>query len=265
MLSLVDTHCHLDFDAFDDDRDEVISRARQAGIRRILNPGIDTQSSREALSLSERYDEVYTACGVHPNDALTWDDRTLGILRQLAGQPKVVAIGEIGLDYYRDRAPRELQREIFHKQLLLAEELSLPVVIHSRAAMHDILEMLAVWHQRLVIDGSALVERPGVLHSFSGDRVDAEKVIELGFYIGVTGPVTYPNAVELRQTLSTVPISSLLVETDAPFLTPQPHRGERNEPAHVSHTAQKIAELHSLATEVVAEQTSANSKLLFKW
>jgi TatD DNase family protein len=265
VLELTDTHCHLDFDSFDEDRDEIISRARQVGIRFILNPGIDVQSSRKALRLSERYEEVFIACGIHPNDATSWNDNTINELRLLARGAKVRAIGEIGLDYYRDRAPRELQKQIFLKQLALAGELCLPVIIHSRDAMRDILELLSGWQRNLLESGSPLAARPGVLHSFSGNREDLDKAIAINFYVGVSGPVTYQKAEDLRLTLAHVPMTSLLIETDAPFLTPHPHRGRRNEPAYVRFTAEKIAQIHDLPIEAIVEQTTKNSKSLFLW
>ena len=260
-----DTHCHLDFSAFDDDRDAVLDRARHAGLQRILNPGVDLPSSRAAITLGDRYEEVYVACGVHPNDALTWNAHTLSELRQLTSHPKVIAIGEIGLDYYRDRAPHDLQKRIFQDQLALAAEINLPVVIHSRQAMRDILQLLADWQSELIRKNSPLAGCPGVLHSYSGDLQEARQAIELNFMIGVTGPVTYQKADDLRQTLSQVPLSSLLIETDAPFLTPHPHRGERNEPAFVRFTALKLAEIHHVTVDTLAEKTTSNSQKLFNW
>lgn len=264
-MLIADTHCHLDFEAFDEDRDAVIDRARQAGVQHILNPGIDVRSSRAAIAISDKYEEVYAACGVHPNDALTWNDRSLDELRQLAGHPKVLAIGEIGLDYYRDRAPRDLQMRILVDQLALAAEENLPVVIHSRQAMHDILQVLKDWQAELVRKVSPLAECPGVLHSYSGDLQEARQAIGMNFFIGVTGPVTYQKADELRHTLSQVPLSSLLLETDAPFLTPHPHRGKRNESAFMRYTALKLTEIHHISAEALAEQTTANSDKLLKW
>ena len=265
MFSIADTHCHLDFDAFNGDRDAVISRARDAGIVRILNPGVDINSSCMAIELAENYDEVFVACGVHPNDALSWDDETQRTLKRIVKHPKVVAIGEIGLDYYRNRAPRDLQMQILNQQLALATEVGLPVVVHSRQAADDTLDLISVWHANLVASGSPLAEQPGVLHSFSGDREVARRAIDLNFMIGITGPITYPNADDLRQTVSSIPISALLVETDAPFLTPQPRRGERNEPAYVAWVVEKIAEIHNLPAQIVMELTTANSYNIFHW
>lgn len=265
MLSLTDSHCHLDFNTFDVDREAVISRARDAGVLRLVNPGIDLQSSRAALQIADTHEDVYVACGVHPNDALTWKRDTVNELRKLVKHPKVVAIGEIGLDYYRDRAPRDLQKHVLNEQLALAAEVGLPVLIHNRQATDDILELLASWHSDLVSSGSPLTERAGVLHSFSGDGLAASKAIELNFMLGISGPITYRNAEDLRRVVAGLPLSALLIETDAPFLTPHPHRGERNEPAHVRWVAEKIAEIHDLPLQVVADQTNVNSQKLFSW
>jgi TatD DNase family protein len=265
LTALVDTHCHLDFNTFDDDRGAVLARARQAGVRRILNPGIDIASSRAAIRLAEQHEEVYAACGVHPNDGKSWKAESLKQLRSLAGQAKVKAIGEIGLDYYRDRTPRQEQKRIFQEQLDLAAELGLPVVIHCRQAAEDVLTMLATWRDALLAAGSPLVDRPGVLHSFSEDDASAQRALSLGFYIGFTGPVTFQNAGELCQVAARLPLERTLVETDAPFLTPHPHRGKRNEPAHVRWVSEKIAEIHHLPAEQAAEQIYLNSCQLFNW
>ena len=263
--SLTDTHCHLDFEWFDKDRDQVIERARQAGITRILNPGIDLATSQAALKLAERFDEVYVAVGIHPNSANTFNQDSLPQLRELVTHPKVVAIGEIGLDYYRDRAPRDLQQRIFQLQLELAAESGLPVVIHNRQATADVLQFLLEWQAQLVKAGSALAQRPGVLHSYSDNEVNGRKAIDSNFTIGITGPVTFRNAPELQRVVASLPIKHLLIETDAPFLTPHPLRGQRNEPALVRWVAEKIAELHSFSVSEIARETSQNADQLFNW
>jgi TatD DNase family protein len=271
QVYLSDTHCHLDFDAFDDDREATLDRAKRVGVNRILVPGIDLVSSRSAVSLAEAYLEVYAAVGVHPNDALKFDENTLTELRHLVFQgdagrhPKIVAIGEIGLDYYRDRAPHQLQHKLFQYQLELAAELELPVVIHNRQASADILEIITAWQAGLQKNGSPLAERPGVLHSFSGDLEIARRATEHNFYIGITGPVTFKNARELQEVVASAPLERLLIETDAPFLTPHPHRGQRNEPAHVHLVAEAIASLKSTTISVVSAQTSENARRLFNW
>jgi len=272
-LNLSDTHCHLDLNRFDDDRDEVIARAQEAGLTRILIPGITLASSRAAVKLANSHPMLFAAVGVHPNDALTWDEAARGNLRNLAQSPRVNAIGEIGLDYYRDHAPHDLQRRILKEQLSLAAELGLPVVLHLREeddadsglAAADLLEMLEAWVADLKSRNDPLAERPGVLHSFGGTLETAQQAIRLGFYIGVTGPVTFKNAAKRQQVVAALPLERLLTETDAPFLAPHPHRGKRNEPAYVHLVAEKIAELHTLAAARAAEITSANAARLFNW
>lgn len=262
---LVDTHCHLDFNSFDSDRDLVITRARESGLERILNPGINLRSSQSAVILSEKYPEVYAAVGVHPNDGLSWDGKTKDRLRELSKHQKVVAVGEIGLDFYRDRTPKELQIGIFIEQLELAAELMLPVIIHSRDSIPEVLEILADWHEGLVKSNSILADRPGVLHSFSGSEKFAKQTRALNFFIGITGPVTFRNARELQDLVIRLPLQGLLIETDAPFLSPHPKRGKRNEPANVGLVAEKIADLHQEAYNKITNITTANAAKLFKW
>jgi len=270
LARFVDTHCHLDFHDFDHDRDEVLARAWKNGLEMILNPGIDLQSSQAALGLSEVHERVFAAVGVHPNSALTWNENSQAAeprdsLRILARHPKVVAIGEIGLDHYHQHAPHDLQTIVFQAQLDLATELSLPVIIHSREAGADVLAILRDWWAELKTRNSALVGCPGVLHSYS-DRLDlASEAIKMNFYIGITGPVTYKNAADVRQVVQATPMENLLIETDAPFLPPQSQRGRRNEPAYVRLVAEKIAELHQQSLEKVAEVTTQNAMRLFKW
>lgn len=262
---LVDTHCHLDFVAFDQDRTQVLENARQAGVVRILNPAIDLESSQQIVEQAAQYPEVYAAVGIHPNSGGGWTPETLQRLEELARTKKVVAIGEIGLDYYWDKTPKAQQREVFIQQLSLAERLGLPVVIHNREATQDVLAILQEYQQQLSDHGSDLAARPGVLHSFSAGTEAAEKAIKMNFFVGITGPVTFKKAEKLQSVVKAVPSASLLVETDAPFLTPHPHRGKRNEPAHVRFVAQKIAEITLQPLEKVAQDTSANALRLFRW
>jgi TatD DNase family protein len=265
VFVLTDTHCHLDFEAFDSDRELILERARAAGLARILNPGIDLRSSRAAISLAENNSEVYAAVGVHPNSATTFNDHTLKQLTELAGHNKVVAIGEIGLDYYRDRAPRDIQLRVFRMQLEMASELGLPVIIHNRQATDDVLSILSEWHIQLAGASSPLAEYPGVLHSYSDNEENGLKAVALNFCVGVTGPVTFQNAKGLQEVVSSLPVSNLLIETDAPFLAPHPRRGQRNEPALVRLVAEKIAELKSGTLADVAATTTANAGRLFNW
>jgi TatD DNase family protein len=269
---LSDTHCHLYFDAFDHDRDQALDRAREAGVGRILAPGIDLQSSADAVTLAAENPEIYAAAGIHPNEAQQWDEQVEEQLAALASQQKVVAIGEIGLDYYRERAPVELQRDIFSRQLTLAATLDLPVVVHTRnrgetdrRAMADALAILREWQAGLLATKPFRAANPGVLHAFSGNAADARAAIEMGFVIGIPGTVTFRNATGLQQLLGDLPMDHVLVETDAPFLTPHPFRGKRNEPAYVRFVAEKVAEIRKLPVELVAEITGQNAERLFHW
>ena len=259
-MALTDTHCHLNFYDYDDDRVLVLTRAWDSGLERILIPGIDLQTSQAAIELAEAHRPIYAAIGVHPNSANKWDMQTIGYLDEMSSHPKVVAIGEIGLDYYREWTPPPLQRRIFVDQLKLAKQLHLPVVIHTRNAnpedrtcIMDALEILSE------------VQVTGVLHSFSGNISEAERAIALGFFIGIAGPVTFKKAVELQKVAASVPLDRLLIETDAPFMAPVPFRGKRNEPAYVQYIAGKIGEIHNQSPDIVSEITTANAQRLFQW
>jgi TatD DNase family protein len=273
-VELTDTHCHLDFDRFDPDRPAVLERAWQAGLCRILIPGITLESSRKVVALTADHPNLFAAVGLHPNDAGTWNDGSLEGLRKLAAHPKVVAIGEIGLDYYHEHTPRQSQQEVLRQQLALAAEFGLPVVIHLREAadshedgpcIGNLLKILQAWVSELEREGNPLAARPGVLHSYSGSLEAARAALALGFYIGVSGPVTFLNA-RSRQTITAeIPLDRLLVETDAPFLAPHPYRGRRNEPAYVRLITDTIAGLHSRPPAEVAAATTANAVRLFAW
>jgi len=264
---LTDTHCHLDFSSFEQDRDLVIERAREAGLERILNPGIDLETSRAAVRLANDHPEVFAAVGVHPNSALSWSSRTVGELEELAREYKVVAIGEIGLDYYRLGAPIGVQRNVFRAQLDIAGRLGIPVIIHCRDAFTDLMEILVEWIGSILRSESEseLAHRPGVLHSFAGDKATAKWAVENNFFIGINGPVTYRNADRVHQIAANAPLENILLETDAPFLPPHPHRGERNEPAHVAIIAGKIAEVRTIDKDRVKQSTSENANRLFRW
>lgn len=264
---LTDTHCHLDFSTFEQDRDLVIERAREAGLERILNPGIDLETSRAAVRLANDHPEVFAAVGVHPNSAFSWSPRTVGELEELASEYKVVAIGEIGLDYYRLGAPIGVQRNVFRAQLDIAGSLGIPVIIHCRDAFTDLMEILVEWIGSILRSESEseLAHRPGVLHSFVGDQATAKWAVENNFFIGINGPVTYRNADRVHQIAANAPLENILLETDAPFLPPHPHRGERNEPAHVAIIAGKIAEVRTIDKDQVKQSTSENANRLFRW
>lgn len=253
---LIDSHCHLNFDAFADDRSEVLARARAAGIIAIINPATNLADSRQIVKMAAKIPELYAAVGFHPNEAGDFDDSAVAQLRELAGQPKVVAIGEIGLDYYWDETPRPAQRRVFEQQLALAREVGKPVIVHQREAAADTMAVLRQW--------AAEPDRPGlVLHSFSGDLAMAAEAVELGFYIGVTGPVTFKNGRELPGIVVALPPERLLVETDAPFLSPHPFRGKRNEPARVSLVAERIADLRGVTLAELSRQLTQNTISLF--
>ena len=253
---MIDSHCHLDFPHFDEDRDEVLGRAVGVGLTALVNPGTDLKSSQRAVALTERYDYVYAAVGVHPHDASTLSREILSELRQLASHPKVVAIGEIGLDYYRDLSPRGQQRAAFEAQLALAADLDLPVIIHQREAAADVMDVLRDW---------AEADHPGaVLHAFSGDEAMASEAISLGFLVGVGGPLTFKNARRLPELVPSLPLNCLLIETDAPYLTPHPYRGKRNEPAYVALVAERLAELRGLSLDELLHQVNDNTSRLFR-
>jgi TatD DNase family protein len=269
---LVDTHCHLDFSAFDQDRDVVLEAARSSGVDRILIPGIHLESSHNGITIAEEYENIYTATGVHPNDADRWDTDTYQRLFETAHHPKVVAIGEIGLDYYWDRVPKETQKSVFENQLEIAKEMNLPVVIHTRDpndellfAIKDAYSILKEWVSQLGKSKEYLSQHPGVLHSFSYDISWAEKFIDLNFKIGITGPVTFKKAERLSEIVNLVDLSCLLVETDSPFLAPHPFRGRRNQPAYVRLVVEKISEIRRIPFEEAASATSANARRLFSW
>jgi TatD DNase family protein len=254
---LIDSHCHLNFDAFDEDRSEVLARARETGIVALINPGITLADSRQVAALAGQVPELYAAIGVHPNDAGQFDHEVLAGLKELAGQPKVVAIGEIGLDYYWDEAPWPVQRRVLERQLALAREVDKPVIIHQRDSAADLMAVLREW--------AAGGPQPGlVLHSFSGDRAMAEEALSLGFYLGISGPVTFKNARNLQEIVAAAPADRLLVETDAPFLSPHPFRGKRNEPARVRLVAERVAELQGLPVEVMSRRLVENTVTLFR-
>jgi TatD DNase family protein len=260
--SLVDTHCHLTLRDYAADLEQVLQRAREAGIERIVVPGIDLASSRAAVALAETKPGVYATVGVHPHDAQTYSAALGDELRGLAGSPRVVAIGEIGLDYYRDRSPRPAQRTAFQAQLDLAAELGLPVVVHNRESTEDVMEAL-IHHARR--RPSRLEDRVGVLHAFSADLEVGRRAAEEGFYLGVAGPLTYPAADERRAITSSLPLERLVLETDAPYLTPHPRRSERNEPAKMLLVAEQLAKLFGVSLEVIAGTTTANAARLFGW
>lgn len=258
-MPFVDSHCHIDGREYDADRDEVIARAIAAGVTTMLNVGTGDPHSgafERAVELAEKYSEIYCAIGVHPHDAKLFDDAAEARLVDLAKQSnKLVAWGEIGLDYHYDHSPRETQREVFGSQLEIARKLDLPVIIHSREADDDTIAILR--------DGLANYERAGVLHCFGGSLAMAQAAIGLGFYVSFAGNLTFKKAEDLQTIARQLPLERLMIETDCPYLTPMPFRGKRNEPARVVETAKFLAELKGLELEEAGRLTSENFARLF--
>jgi TatD DNase family protein len=244
----VDSHAHLQWDSFDTDRDAVVRRAANAGVETIVTIGFDLQGSRAGVALAHLYPNVYAAVGLHPHNAEQFNPQVLGSLRRMADDPKVVAIGEIGLDYYRNLSSKQAQHAAFRDQLLLAEEVQLPVVIHDREAHADILKALFERKPKL----------HGIMHCFSGSKEMAAQCIELGLYVSLAGNVTFPNARRLRELAAWIDLDSMLLETDCPWLAPQPVRGQRNEPAFLRHTAETVAHLKAISMEALAVATTKN-------
>jgi TatD DNase family protein len=258
-ISLIDTHAHLDMKEFDNDRDEVIARALAAGVTKIITVGTDISSSRKVIQLAEKYPQIYAGVGIHPHDAGRVAQSYIPQLKELAKHPKVVAIGETGLDFYRNYSPKEAQFAVLREQLELASELNLPIIIHTRRAAHETIEIIGEWIKR-----HPIVAGPrGVIHCFSEDAPTAKIFLEFGFYISFTGAVTYPQS-KVAIVAKTVPIDKIMVETDCPFLTPQKYRGKRNEPSYVVLTAERLADALGISLEKFAAQTSENALKLFK-
>jgi TatD DNase family protein len=258
-LSLVDTHAHLDLSNFDSDRTQVIARAQAAGVHAIVAVGIDAPSSRAALALARSNAGIYPAVGLHPQESKDVTSQDSTALAKLAETTGVVAIGEIGLDYYHDYSPHEKQLAVFRYQLELAATLKLPVLLHCRAAESDFIPTLDIWL------ANHHLPRPGIIHCFSGSLEAAQHYLEQGFCLGLGGYITYPSSKGLRQTLKQLPLERLLLETDCPFLPPQSHRGQRNEPAYIVETAEELARIKGVRVEEVVRLTSENARGLFRF
>lgn len=245
-----DTHAHFDDDAFDADRDELMCKMRDAGVELIVNPGCNEETSRKALEYAQKYDIVYAAVGWHPETCGDFTDESLAILRELAASPYVKAIGEIGLDYYWDEnPPKEFQKEVFERQMLLAEELGLPVIVHDREAHADCMEVVRR-HPNV----------KGVFHCYSGSAEMAKELVRLGWYISFTGTITFKNAKKAPEVVAAIPIERIMIETDSPYMSPEPNRGKRNDSSNLVYIARKIAEIKGLTEEEVAEITTRNGK-----
>lgn len=251
---LFDSHAHLDASRFNEDRDEVIKRAFDQGVKFIMNPGADFESSVAAVELAEKYDFMYAAVGIHPHDADSLDDMMLSLIKAMARKKKVKAIGEIGLDYYYEYSERDVQQYWFRKQLQLAKELKLPVIVHDRDSNQDVFDILRE------VDS---FETGVLLHCYSGSAELARQYVKLGAYISIAGPVTFKNSRKLLDVVKTVPLERLMIETDSPYLTPVPFRGKRNESSYVRYVAEKIAEIKEISYDEVANATTNNAKKFF--
>ena len=258
-MALVDSHCHLDFDDFGDEVDDVVARARRAGVCRMVTICTRPHRLPEVLAIAERHDDVFCAVGAHPHEARHHQHLSVDDLVALASHPKVVGIGESGLDYHYDHSPREIQQQSFRVHIRAARRSGLPLIVHTRQADADTVRLLA--EEGAGQGGDAPLT--GVIHCFSSGRQLAERAVEFGFYVSLSGILTFKAAEDLRHTVRDLPLDRLLVETDAPYLAPMPYRGKRNEPALVVHTAQKLAEVKGLSFDEVARRTTANFFALF--
>ncbi len=263
--TLIDSHCHLDMEQFDADRAAVLERAQAQGVRLIVNPGIDLRHCRQAIALADTHPQVYAAVGIHPNSSADFAEQTLTQLRQLADHPKVVAIGEIGLDTYWGKVPLRRQAHAFRAQLHMAADLGLPVIIHNRDATADVADILDEWAASARTRNAPLAKRAfwGVLHAFAGDVALAQRAYGWNFVLGLGGPLTFKNARSLHRTAPQLRLDRLMIETDAPYLAPHPLRGKRNEPAYVALVAERLAELLAVPVEEIAARTTAAACSIF--
>jgi len=259
-VRLIDSHTHLDMSRFDTDREKVIQRAAQSGVTTIINVGIDLASSQKTTEMAQRYPTVLAAVGIHPQEVKNISENEISTLADLARKTKVIAIGEIGLDFYRDCAPHEQQIKVLQWQLALADEMQLPIIIHCRQAEKEMVTTLTDWHAS---HGFSSVPS-GVIHCFNGSLELANNYINLGFYISLGAYIGYPSSKSLREVIKALPMDKLLIETDCPFLPPQSRRGQRNEPAYVEETATELGLIKGLSLEVVADCTTANAKQIFR-
>ena len=253
---LIDTHVHLNADHYDADLDEVMDRAREAGVEKMVVVGFDRKTIERTMQLIDDHEDVYGVIGWHPVDAVDCTDADLEWIEELSKHEKIVGIGETGLDYHWDKSPKDVQKDIFRRQIALAKRVNLPIIIHNRESTEDCVEILKE-------EGAH--EAGGIMHAFSADEKTADEVLDMNFYISLGGPVTFKNAQLPKDIAEHVPLDRLLVETDAPFLTPHPYRGKRNEPAYVKLVAEKIAELRGISYEALAEATTENAERLFNF
>ncbi|MBE0686878.1 MAG: TatD family hydrolase [Anaerolineaceae bacterium] len=262
-MHLVDTHCHLNLMQSEAVLDEIIDNAIRNDIHRIMVPGINLESSLDAIKIAEKYEIVYAAIGYHPTEANNWNQNSFSILQDLAQHPKVKAIGEIGLDFYRDYVPVPIQLHVFKEHLRLSERTGLPVIIHSRNAIDKIFDILIEWQKTRILNDPD--QYLGIMHAFEGNLEQANLVTKHQFLLGIGGPVTYKNSRDKHEIAKNLSMESILLETDSPFLSPDPHRGKSNEPANIKFIAEKIAHLTEKPLKWVSEVTSKNANKIFAW
>lgn len=253
---IIETHCHLDY-LKNLPLEEILQKSKEAKIEKIITIAVEPDNFDDVLNLATQYEEVYFTQGVHPHDATSLNEDALNIIKDRSAHPKMVAVGEIGLDFYYDNSPRDIQQSVFEKQLQLACDLNKPVVIHSREAEEETISTLSKFSKRL--------KRKGVIHSFTSKQNLADFAINNDFYIGLNGIITFKSAKDLRDVVKTIPLERILLETDAPFLTPAPHRGKENAPYYLPFIAQKVAEIKQIDVEVVIDQCYQNSIDLFRF
>ncbi|AEN92049.1 MULTISPECIES: TatD family hydrolase [Priestia] len=251
---LFDTHVHLNAEQYEDDLHEVINRALEKGVQNMVVVGFDEPTIKKAIQIAETYDFIYASVGWHPVDAIDMTDEHLAWIEELAQHPKVVALGEMGLDYHWDKSPKEVQKDVFRRQIRLARKVNLPIIIHNRDATEDVVTILKEEH---------VEEVGGIMHCFTGSIEVAKQCMDMNMYISFGGPVTFKNAKKPKEVATELPLDKLLIETDCPYLTPHPFRGKRNEPGYVSYVAEQIAELKGITYEELADITTANAKKLF--
>ncbi|MDH2454693.1 TatD family hydrolase [Priestia megaterium] len=251
---LFDTHVHLNAEQYEDDLQEVINRALEKGVQNMVVVGFDEPTIKKAIQIAETYDFIYASVGWHPVDAVDMTDEHLAWIEELAQHPKVVALGEMGLDYHWDKSPKEVQKDVFRRQIRLARKVNLPIIIHNRDATEDVVTILKEEH---------VEEVGGIMHCFTGSIEVAKQCMDMNMYISFGGPVTFKNAKKPKEVATELPLDKLLIETDCPYLTPHPFRGKRNEPGYVSYVAEQIAELKGITYEELAAMTTANAKKLF--
>ena len=251
MNNIFDSHAHYDSEAFDADRKELLGTLKNQGVVGVVNCGSDMASSLKSLELADEFDFIYAACGIHPHEAETCKQGYLPVLKKLCLEDKCVAVGEIGLDYHYDFSPREIQKQVFEQQIVLAKELDLPVIVHDREAHEDTFELLKRYKPK------------GVVHCFSGSAEMAKEIVKLGMYIGLGGAVTFKNARKPREVAAVVPSDRLLIETDCPYMTPVPHRGKRCDSTYIPFTAEVIAEVRGTTAQEILDLTRVNANSLF--